>query len=490
MSRLLVVVQLALLGGTAMAAPRTIDGTPGRLVTVEADAPALPAAKISNVLYMNRCTGGCLITKGDQTRADTNESTIPMPSPACPNPEAGCTLGEFYNAAGQTGALADDEWSALVQCVREVYSPFDVVVTDQKPTSGTYHEAIVAGQPSEIGLANDILGIALLTSNCAPLDNSISFSFANHHERADPQRVFTVCWTVTQESAHAYGLDHAYVFKDGTSTCNDPMTYRTDCGGQRFFRNKRATCGEYAERACRCGGTQNSHGTLLDVFGAGESLTPPPTVSVSLPKPDTALGAVAGATAGSQRGVEKVQLLVNGFVWSSIAGAAFGVNGQGVEQVYTLPVPANLPASKIDLVVRACDDLSSCTDSPVVPTYKGDPAGCTTADQCADHQTCDDGYCRFPAPVGEVGDACEYQQFCKSDLCAGTADQKICTQTCEVGDACPSGLTCASNNGVDGACFLPDSGGCCSASDHTPPWTAVGGSLLVVLLVRRRRPLL
>ena len=81
-----------------------------------------------------------------------------------------------------------------------------------------------------------------------------------------------ICWTAAQETAHALGLDHEYVFSDGTSACNDPMTYRMDCGGQKFFRNKAAQCGEVGVRTCRCGGSQNSHVKIRGVFGDGTSL--------------------------------------------------------------------------------------------------------------------------------------------------------------------------------------------------------------------------
>ena len=41
------------------------------------------------------------------------------------------------------------------------------------------------------------------------------------------------------------------------------MTYRNDCGGEKFFRNEIANCGETANRTCKCGGTQNSHAKIL-----------------------------------------------------------------------------------------------------------------------------------------------------------------------------------------------------------------------------------
>ena len=39
-------------------------------------------------------------------------------------------------------------------------------------------------------------------------------------------RTWNICALVAQETAHAYGLDHAYEFSDGRPACSDPMTYR------------------------------------------------------------------------------------------------------------------------------------------------------------------------------------------------------------------------------------------------------------------------
>src|SRR5207237_9124223 len=133
---------------------------------------------------------------------------------------------------------------------------------------------VIAGQPGDIGQANDVLGIAPLASDCSPQDNVISFTFANHHSPTD--HALSICWTAAQESAHAFGLDHEFSFPggigggpalptggqsmagDGVSACDDPMTYSTLCGGQKVFRNQTAKCGEYASRACTCTPTQNS----------------------------------------------------------------------------------------------------------------------------------------------------------------------------------------------------------------------------------------
>ncbi len=463
------------------AGPRVVVPTPSELFVA-------PYAQISGTIYLERCKGTCTVVQG-MNDARANSSSIPQ--------SAGLhTIAEYRNGAGETGAAADAEWNALVQCMKEVYSPFNVTVTDVKPTGVSYHMAIIAGSPGEIGLGPDILGVAPLASDCSPQDNVISFSFANAHPQTETvSRVNNLCWTASQESAHAFGLDHQYEFLgDKRSTCNDPMTYRVDCGGQKFFRNASASCGENQPRPCRCGASQNSHAKLLTVFDAGQSLIPAPEVAITLPKAtDTTLGSTVAAVAGSKRGVSKVEVLFNGFEWAEQKGAPFGQNGQPVPSTYGIQVPASLPNSIVDVQVRACDDLGRCTDSAVVTVTKGAP--CTTADGCAKGQKCEAGKCLWDPPTGELGDECAYPQFCVSGICRGTAEQQICTQDCipDIEDDCPSGYACVPTEPGRGICFFPDDGGCCSTSDGrggAVPWAPIAFAALTLgVLVRpwRRR---
>jgi hypothetical protein len=461
MRSLLLVIALA---SIAEAAPQRLS------LTIEPRGISLRPEDVSRVIYLERCRGNCTVIGESFTDAKTLRSTIP---PAGPH-----TISEFENANGQRGVPADAEWYALVACVQEVYSPYDVQVTDLKPTSGTYHAAIVAGFPSQIGYSPDVLGIAPITSDCSPVDNVISFSFANQHGPTD--RVENLCWTVAQESSHAFGLDHTFAFLDGSSTCNDPTTYQTDCGGRKYFRNAYATCGEYAPRACKCGGKQNGHARLQSVFGGGIPTTPKPTVDILVPGPDgfTAL-------AGSRRGVDKVTLRLNGAPWVELPGAAFGPNGQPDPSRYGFDLPAGVPDGIIDAVIRAEDDLGGFTDSAPSTFTKGEP--CTSAETCLPYQACDAGRCQWPAPVGQLGDSCDYAQYCESNLCRGSTETQICTIPCEPeGAACPAGYHCAAAGDVN-VCFI-DGGGCCSASDRAPSWAQLAIYALMLGLVIRRRP--
>lgn len=459
-----------------VAATTRVSAAPLRRLIVDAPAPVATAAKVSPVIYLERCRGGCRVTGGDDDAAAFQSRLA----------NSGIyTVSEFQNAAGQTGAAADAEWDLIVRCMKEVYSPFAVEITDQRPAAGTYHVAVVAGSPPDLGYDLSVLGVAPLAGNCAPLDNVMSFSFANAHHQTDvADRVINICWTAAQESAHAFGLDHEFEFvHDGRSACTDAMTYRFDCGGQRFFRNAQARCGEDAPRACKCSGTQNSHKKLLSVFGPGTPITTPPELTLTNPPPGTTeLPANVIVTASAQRGIAKVELFLNGFPMVELAGRPFGPLGQP-EDSYGLLVPADAPDSVYDLFVRASDDLGVSTDTPVVTVTKGGP--CTSADACLADQQCVDGRCQWPPAVGELGESCTYPQFCKSLVCAGADDQAICTERCEPEDptGCPDGMSCQ----ADGIClFADDSGGCCSAAAGSG-WRGGGLALVVLGLVLRRR---
>jgi hypothetical protein len=458
---------------------------------LEAFSTEPAAATISPYIYLNRCTAGCSIQYGTLNDARTNTSSIPKMGAGCPGYPT-CVVQEYQNAAGETGAAADAEWNEVVQCLKEVYSPFAVTVTDQKPTNGvSYTMALIAGKPGNIGLGDGILGIAPLAGDCSAQDNVISFSFANHHGTTD--RVWNLCWTAAQEIAHALGLDHEYMFSDGTSACNDPMTYRFDCGGQKFFRNKPASCGEDSVRPCQCGGSQNSHVKIKGVFGEGTSLIAAPTVVVNSPvNGGTAIPMqIVGAQAGSARGVAKVELLLNGFKWAEVPGALFGSQGQRNPSDYVLKFPPDVPDGVIDIVVKASDDLGISTMSNTITVTKGAP--CASAATCAKGQKCEAGKCFWDPPTGKIGASCDYNQFCESGICLDTSDGGLCSQDCIVGvaDGCPATFECLAV-GTGGRCVpADDGGGCCSVAskdDGNLMWLHVGLSAAVFgFVVRRKR---
>ena len=476
--RSVAVAALLIASASAAAAPVLAPVTPGHGVRAVVEIDADPhATGESPYLYLDRCTGGCEVRGAGTNDAANLISTIPQPGTYL--------VGEFANDQGQTGSAADAEWAQLVQCVQEVYSPFALTVTDQPPTGVQYTEALVAGLPANIGQASDILGIANISSNCSPVNNTIAFVFANAHPGEGSARVYDICWTAAQESAHAFGLDHEYQFTDGESACRDPMTYRTDCGGEKFFRDLQADCGEYSVRACRCSATQNSAALIESVFGAGTPITAPPHVAITSPATGTAVapGASVHATAGAQRGVAEVELFINGSRYAyTFMVAAFGPDGQP-DSDYGFDLPA-VPIGTLNIVVRAIDDLGMYTDSAPIAMTNG--SDCTSADQCLANQSCASGLCVYPAPTAKLGQACTYDQACTTWECVGGA----CTTECESDQpgSCPSPLACESTGGTSGQCVASTGGGCCDAdAGRASPWSAAILAALVVAVFARQR---
>ena len=149
---------IAMAAGPALAAPPqvrsvtttlTADGVPGVRVSIDTPATATTTsyATISPTIYLERCRGTCKVHQGPND-ARTNTSTIPVTSGQ--HPGVDFTVGEFANSTGQVGTSANNDWTAVVTCMKEVYSPFGVTVTDVRPTSGTYHEVIIAGRPQDM----------------------------------------------------------------------------------------------------------------------------------------------------------------------------------------------------------------------------------------------------------------------------------------------------------------------------------------------------
>jgi MYXO-CTERM domain-containing protein len=468
----------------AVAAPRTD-------VLAMPPQPQTEGALGGQIIYLNRCIGGCDIHLGAE---DATNNTSPIPKNPATFPEPVWMPGE---------------WDQIVQCVREVYSPYDVMITDQRP-SAVFNEVIVAGDPGSIGNDPSSGGVASVSLDCSPRTNSVAFVFASAidvfaQEDAN-NRVWGTCWTIAQESAHLYGLDHEFQFLSNMrSACSDPMTYLSDCGGQKFFRNQAASCGEFGPARPGCGPTngcasaQNSHQKLLNVLGPGTPITTPPVTSISLPAAGATIGngTAVHALARAQRGIGKVELWINGYRWGSAPGVPFGSAGQP-ESDYGIVIPAGVPDSILDIQIKAFDDINVEGDSAVVTVTKGAAGGCQSASTCAKGQKCDAGKCYWDPPTGQLGDTCGYNQFCQSDLCQGTADKQICTQTCLVGvtDPCPTGFDCVPTSGGNGICFPPDAGGCCSvghepnAMDPTNPATWIHGGLaafVLGLVMRRRR---
>jgi len=170
-------------------------------------------------------------------------------------------------------------WTATVTCMKELFSAYDVVVTDVDPGTTPHVEAVFGGSPGQLGMPNNVAGVSPFTTNCAIIENAIVFTFTSVLPQNDPR---LVCEIMAQEVAHAYGLDHELL-------ASDPMTY-LDYTGNRAFQNSTASCGEDTARPCGINGStcrpnQNSVALLGERLGkkVGQTDTTPPTGGITSP---------------------------------------------------------------------------------------------------------------------------------------------------------------------------------------------------------------
>jgi hypothetical protein len=446
--------------GAALAGPK--------LVTVEVPESSLVGRDqtISHILYLNRCKGGCMVQGGSINDSRINSSTIPGDSQAH-------LLTEFNGN--------DTEWNEIVQCVKEMYSPFDFTVTDVDPGTVTFHsEAMVGGLPGEVNMPNTVGGVSP-AAGCSPINSVINFTFANSYPKS-AGRALLLCGVIGQESAHGYGLDHEL-------DCSSPMTYLPYCG-QSFFRNANLKCGEDVARPCRCGSTQNSHATLQSIFGAGTPSTGNPKVKIESPMANATINGAftVATTASDRRGIERLELWLNGYKWATYTEKRAPDRQMGLSSI---PAPASVPNGVIDIEVKAFNDLQMTTTSSKVTVTKGAP--CTTATSCATGQKCEAGKCFWDPPTAEIGAACEFAQFCKSGRCEDAGGGKTCTSECFQGVAgsCPDKYECIAA-GATGLCFAAagnDSTGCCSQDIGNSALLVNGGfaALLGLLVFGRRK---
>jgi len=256
----------------------------------------------SKTVYLNR-TGVTLSPGNNDSR--TNRSTIASQQTTLP----------AWNTDTTT-------WNATVACMRELFQPFNVTITDTEPPSTTnYVEAVFGGSPGQLGLPNGVAGVSPFTTDCGIIENSIVFTFTN----VIPNDARLACEIMAQEVAHSYGLDHELL-------ASDPMTY-LQYNGNRSFKDQVASCGEDTARPCgingnTCRANQNSVSLLKERLGTAGNPgdTVAPTVGITSPSNGATVppGFDLLFTASDNVGVTMATLYVDGNAANSLsAGADF-----------------------------------------------------------------------------------------------------------------------------------------------------------------------
>lgn len=413
----------------------------------------------SNIIFLNFCTNetgstgqpGCRVTRGNSNDSTVNRSTI-----------ASGNLAAFTGSASTR--------AAILNCVRETYAPFGVVVTDVDPKPAPHFEAMAAGLPTQVGMPNGVAGVSPFT--CGIINNAITFSFINLF----PSDVNEACWTIAQETAHAFGLSHEMLGAD-------PMTYIQSPPVKRF-QDVSACIGTQGccqpQQECQCGPTmQNSVQELLGIFGP--STPTPPTIVIETPTDNSQVtpGFVVRASVTDDQGVETVELLVDGAPFASLSSPPYAFNA-----------PLDIAEGTHMVAIRATDTIGS-VGTTTISVIVGDP--CNDNDDCGGNDlVCIEGRCVPGANTpGGLGSDCS-TEACISGLCATKDGENRCSEDCDpAADGCPDGFSCLDNGAGGGLCWPGDSGNClgCATSDGGPdPMLPIGAGLFAAaLLVRRRR---
>jgi hypothetical protein len=214
---------------------------------------AAGGARAERILFLDRCPGDCSYTPGPDDSGANQSSVVGQAS----------TLSGF--------SYGDESWDAVVACVRDTFAPFAIVVTDVDPGTVEHLEVAVGGLPQQLGLPMGVASVSPITcEGDRVVDAGIGFTFAALLGDVPLE----LCWNAAQAAGSLLGLDRAYL-------AGDVMTY---LGGSlpKAFLDETAACGEFAPRACQCGGTtQNSYQHLLAL----------------LPEPDAAATGVAATAA-------------------------------------------------------------------------------------------------------------------------------------------------------------------------------------------------
>ncbi|MCB9755669.1 MAG: Ig-like domain-containing protein [Myxococcales bacterium] len=262
---------------------------------------------------------------------------------------------------------AGNKRAATIQAVMSDWAAYNVVITDQRPNNSPY-TMCMTGPTNPFG--GGVLGIAPLDCNDQMKENIVfAFHSANDQFSADTQAT-----TISQEIAHAYGLEHV-------NEANDIMN-PYNAGGNPSFKDQcisivpnqgQILCTQQHQQLGGCAGgtSQNSHQELLAMFGAAAPDNTPPTVSVTYPSDGQTFDVGASfeitVDASDDQVVDNVEIFVNG-TGNMDNAAPYALNVQ------------NIPAGSYTVYAVATDSSQNTAQSSTITFHVDNGAPATTDD--------------------------------------------------------------------------------------------------------------
>jgi MYXO-CTERM domain-containing protein len=304
---------------------------------VDSGAPPPTPTAAPAVIFVNMDGANLVCQGGDD--ATVNSSII-----AC---QYGFS-GNYPNFGG-----TDAQRQALVDAVKADWAPFNAIVTTTRPNSGPY-TMCMTGPTMPFG--PNVLGIAPLDCYNQQMPSNIVFAF---HSANDGFGANTQATTISQEVAHAYGLEHIASSSDIMNPYNQGgnPSFTDTCVGL-VGNGQPIQCGSQHLQFCP-NGQQNSYQELIGLFGASNPDDEPPQVVVSYPYDGDIFEIGSDFTltceAVDNQNVASVQLWIDGMQMGSTKTTA----------PYSWAV-TNIPEGMYDIYCLATDDWDNSAMSPTI----------------------------------------------------------------------------------------------------------------------------
>ncbi len=269
--------------------------------------------------------------------------------------------------------------AASSQAVKADWAKYNVIITETRPGNGNY--TMCVNTPTN-PFGGGVLGIAPLDCNDQQARNIV---FA-YHSANDQFPAATQATTMSQEIAHAFGLEHVKQPSDIMNPYNDggdpsfiDQCFTLDAGGGQILCN--------SQHNQFCAGAQNSHQELMWLFGASAPDLAPPSVNISFPADGQIFDAGASFTvtaeANDDVGVSNVEIFINGELTINDPSPPYAQPVQGIPAgtytAYAIAHDQGLNATQSATVTFTVVEGAGTTDPTTDPTTATtDPTNVTT----------------------------------------------------------------------------------------------------------------